>query len=151
MIEETVLIYLEANNQYLMMFRNKRENDYNKGKFIGIGGHIESGETPEEALVREVKEETNLDLINFTKRGEIRFLFDDYIEIMHVYHSIYFIGLLKPSSDEGEIMWIDKTAVFNLNIFESDKIFLKDLMENNDYFKYEFNYKGGNFIGYKKY
>ena len=61
-MNQTVMIYLEKENQYLMLYRNKKEKDINKNKYIGVGGHVEKGETPDQALIREDKEETGLDL-----------------------------------------------------------------------------------------
>ena len=58
----TTLCYLEKENSYLMLHRVKKEKDINKDKWIGVGGHFEADETPEECLLREVKEETNLDV-----------------------------------------------------------------------------------------
>ena len=66
---ETVLCYLFKDEEVLMLYRNKKKIDINKGKWIGVGGHIESGEDCDVALIREVKEETNLDLLSFVKRG----------------------------------------------------------------------------------
>ena len=80
---DTVLAYIEKDNQYLLLFRNKKKVDINKGKWIGVGGHIEKGETPEDTLIREVKEETNLDVIEYQKRGRVYFCYDDIEEKMH--------------------------------------------------------------------
>ena len=55
-MDETVLAYIEIEGLYLMLYRNKKKNDMNEGKWMGVGGHIERGETPDQALVREVKE-----------------------------------------------------------------------------------------------
>ena len=77
-MDETVLIYLEKDNKYLMMFRNKKLNDMNKGKYIGVGGHIEEDETKGQALVREVAEETSLILKSYTYRAKLTFINDSY-------------------------------------------------------------------------
>ena len=86
-IDETVLCYIEKDQDYLMIYRNKKENDMSEGKWMGVGGHIEKGETPDEALIREVKEETNLTLLSYEMRGIIYFQNDDYEEVMYLYTS----------------------------------------------------------------
>ena len=72
----TTLCYLEQNGYYLMLHRNKKKNDANHEKWIGIGGHFEEGESPEDCLVREVKEETGLQLLSFRFRGLVTFVSD---------------------------------------------------------------------------
>lgn len=56
----TTLCYIEKNGCYLMLHRTKKEHDYNKNKWIGIGGKFENGESPEDCAVREIREETGL-------------------------------------------------------------------------------------------
>ena len=70
----TTLCYIEKDNKYLMLHRTKKENDLNEGKWIGVGGKFEKGETPEECLLREVKEETGLTLIKYRLRAVITFI-----------------------------------------------------------------------------
>ena len=72
MINST-LCYIEQDNSYLMLYRNKKENDLNEGKWVGVGGKFEKGESPEECLIREVKEETGFELSSFVLRGIITF------------------------------------------------------------------------------
>ena len=140
-MDKTVLCYLEKNDCYLMLYRNKKEHDLNEGKWIGIGGHIEQGETKEEALIREIKEETNLDLKSFKYYGEIIFVNDDYSEVMYLYTSNDFTGDMKPC-DEGELRWIKKSEILNLNLWEGDRIFLPMLMSGKDNIKLKLVYSG---------
>ena len=81
-MDKTVLCYLEKDNQYLMLFRNKKEHDLNGSKWIGVGGHLEDGETKEEALYREIIEETGLRINSYIYRGELLFINDDFEEII---------------------------------------------------------------------
>lgn len=129
-MDKTVLIYLIKDNCYLMLYRNKKKNDLNEGKYIGIGGHIEKGETKEQALIREVKEETGLLLNSFVYRGEIIFINDKYKEIMYLYTSDDFVGELKECN-EGSLSWIPIENVIDLPLWEGDKVFL-DLLKNNE-------------------
>ena len=70
----TTLCYIEQDGKYLMLHRTKKKKDINKDKWIGVGGHAEEGEGPEECLLREVKEETGLTLTSYQFRGLITFI-----------------------------------------------------------------------------
>ena len=149
MVEEVVLAYIEKNNQYLMLLRNKRDKDINKGKYIGVGGHLEKGETKEEALVREIKEETNLDVVKYEYRGRIVFEnTSDNNEIMYLFHVSEVKGEISEC-DEGTLSWIDKDKIFDLNLWEGDIIFLKPFMESNDFINLFLRYDGDKLISYK--
>ena len=138
---ETVLAYIEQNHQYLLLYRNKKKNDINEGKWIGVGGHLEKGETPEDALIREIKEETNLDVIAFSKRGIVYFINNNISEVMHLYVVTDVKGSLKEC-DEGELKYIDIDKIDELPMWEGDKIFLGYIKENRPYFELELIYDG---------
>lgn len=140
MNKETVLCYIEKEHQYLMLFRNKKENDINKGKYIGIGGHIELDESKEEALIREVKEETGLTLDNYQYRGKILFQSDNLVEIMHLYTANDFSGNII-NCDEGELVWINIDDLLKYPHWEGDEYFLKKLINNEPYFEMSLIYK----------
>lgn len=144
-MNQTVMIYLEKDNQYLMLYRNKKKKDINKNKYIGVGGHVEKGETPDEAVVREVKEETGLDLLSFNKRGLVYFVLNGYEEEMYIYTSLDFKGELIECN-EGELSWIDKDNVISLPIWEGDKYFLKHLLEDEKYFEMRLVYENDKLI-----
>ena len=147
-IDMTVLAYIEKDNSYLMLLRNKKKHDINANKWIGVGGHLEKGETPEDALFREIKEETGLDVISYSKKGLIHFNYDDISELMHLYVVNDFKGNLIES-DEGTLRWIKKCDLFSLELWEGDKIFLKKLINNEPYFELELNYLKDKLISYK--
>ena len=109
-MKKTTLIYIEKDDKYLMLHRNKKVNDINKDKWIGVGGHVEENETIDECVVREVKEETDLDLISYKLRGEVLFVLNGYEELMYVYTSNEFQGVLKECN-EGTLEWIDKNKI----------------------------------------
>lgn len=138
--ECTTLCYIEKDGQYLLIYRQGKTNDENDGKYIGVGGHIEKGETPEECVVREVLEETGLKLISYRLRGLITFVFEDKDEIAYLYTSDDVEGDLKECCNEGILKWIDKDKLLKLPIWEGDKIFLKLLDERDEYFSLKLVY-----------
>lgn len=65
----TTLCYIENEGAYLMLHRISKKNDVNKDKWIGVGGHFEGDESPEDCLLREVREETGLTLTSLAVQG----------------------------------------------------------------------------------
>lgn len=127
---QTTLCYLGNNQQYLLLHRTKKQNDVNKDKWIGIGGKFEEGESPEDCLLREVKEETGLALLSYKYCGIITFVSNNCpTEHMHLFTADKWEGT-PIECDEGELAWIDKKDFLKLPMWEGDKIFL-DLMEQN--------------------
>ncbi len=138
--ELTTLCYIERDGSYLMMHRTKKEKDINKDKWIGIGGHFEYGESPDECLLREVDEETGLTLISYTARGVITFIYGkNVVEYMHLYTADGFTGEIHDC-DEGELVWVKKEKVMELPIWEGDKIFFRLLNERRDFFSLKLVY-----------
>ncbi len=144
--ELTTLCYIEKDDKYLMLHRVKKEHDINKDKYIGVGGHFEYGESPDECLKREVFEETGLKLLSYRPRGIVTFIYGDakrpedrIVEYMHLYTADEYEGELIDC-DEGELIWIEKTKVSELPIWEGDKIFFRLLEERNDYFSLKLVY-----------
>ena len=120
----TTLCYLEEGDKYLMLHRTKKEEDLNAGKWIGVGGHVEKGESITACLKREVKEETGLELKKYAYRGYIDFLNDLYPpERMYLYVGKSFEGELIDC-DEGELKWVKKEEVMNLPLWEGDRVFM---------------------------
>ncbi len=142
----TTLCYIQQENNYLMLLRNKKQIDLNKNKWIGVGGKFEEGESPEECLLREVKEETGLTLLRYKLRGVITFVSDEWgCEYMHLFTADAFEGELI-TCDEGELRWIPKEDVLNLNLWEGDKLFLKLLQEDSPFFTMKLRYVGDTLV-----
>ncbi len=138
----TTLCYIENEDSYLMMHRVKKENDINKDKWIGVGGHFERGESPEDCLLREVREETGLALERYKLRGVITFLTDSYEpEYMFLYTADEYSGKLTDC-DEGTLEWVKKSDVYDLPIWEGDKVFFRLLEEGREFFSLKLRYEG---------
>ena len=130
----STLCHIIQDDKYLMMHRVKKEKDINKDKWIGVGGNFEYGESPEECLLREVKEETGLTLLNYKFRGIVTFVYgENVVEYMHLFTSDSFEGEMTDC-DEGELVWVPIKDVCSLPIWEGDKVFLKLLEEDREFF-----------------
>ena len=142
--EMTTLCYIEKDGAYLMLHRVKRTDDPNAGKWLGVGGHFEHGESPEECLIREVREETGLTLTSFTHRGVITFCYDDNpTEYMHLFTADGFEG--EPGDcDEGVLKWVEKDRIDALPMWEGDRVFFRLLNEGyGPFFSLKLVYRGG--------
>ena len=138
----TTLCYIEKGDSYLMLHRVSKKHDVNKDKWIGIGGHFEENESPEECLLREAKEETGLTLTSWKFRGIVTFISEGWnTEYMCLYTADGYEGEIIPCN-EGVLEWIRKEDLIKLNLWEGDKIFLKLLQENAPFFSLKLAYKG---------
>lgn len=145
-MENTTLIYIEKNSKYLMLHRTKKENDINRDKWIGIGGHFEEAESPEDCVKREVMEETGLTLNSMKYRGIVTFVSDDnFTEFMHLFWSDDFSGNIKECN-EGELEWVEKSRMKELPHWEGDEIFLDLLEKRVPFFSLKLVYKKGELL-----
>ena len=138
----TTLCYIERDDKYLMMHRISKKNDINKDKWIGVGGHFEDGESPEECIKREIFEETGykVALKDLNYRGIVTFISEkgDY-ELMSLFTCRAPEGEPKEC-DEGTLEWVKKKDVLSLNLWEGDKIFLRLLEEGDKFFSLKLAY-----------
>ncbi|MEI3226836.1 MAG: 8-oxo-dGTP diphosphatase [Lachnospiraceae bacterium] len=138
----TTICYIEQDGNYLMLHRTKKENDQSHDKWLGVGGKFEKDESPDECILREVKEETGLTLTSYQLRGVMTFVSDIWeTEYMFIYTADRFEGELTECS-EGDLQWIKKTEVMNLKLWEGDKIFLKKLIDGDGFFTVKMEYEG---------
>ncbi|MBP3736235.1 MAG: 8-oxo-dGTP diphosphatase [Lachnospiraceae bacterium] len=142
MISLSTLCYMERDGRYLMLHRTVKKNDINKDKWIGVGGHFLADESPEECLIREVQEETGYTLTAFRFRGIVTFVSGGgETEYMHLYTADAWTGEEIPC-DEGELAWVEKDRITNLNLWEGDRIFLRLLAEDAPFFSLKLVYDG---------
>ena len=138
----TTLCYIENEGAYLMLHRISKKNDVNKDKWIGVGGHFEGDESPEDCLLREVREETGLTLTSWRFRGLVTFKAEGWdTEYMCLYTADKYEGEMI-TCNEGTLEWVKKEDVLKLNIWEGDKIFFRLLDENQDFFSLKLVYNG---------
>ena len=141
-VQMTTLGYIETRESYLMLHRVKKEQDVNEGKWIGIGGKFEYGESPEECMIREAKEETGLAVTSMKFRGILTFICDKQgPEYICLYTIDGFSGQLKEC-DEGELLWVPKDEIFGLNLWEGDRIFFDLLQKDVPFFSLKLCYEG---------
>ena len=138
----TSLCYIQRDSEYLMLHRVTKENDCNRDKWIGIGGKFEDGESPHECVRREALEETGLVLEQLRFRGIVTFVSDVWeTEYMHLFTCTGYSGTEHPC-DEGVLEWIDKKALYDLQLWEGDRIFLRLLEEERPFFSLKLVYRG---------
>lgn len=142
-MKQTTLCYLERGDEYLMLHRVKKANDASHDKWIGVGGKCEADESPDECMVREVREETGLDVLDWRYRGIVTFISDVWpCEYMHLFTASRWAGE-EHLCDEGDLEWVDKQRLFNLTLWEGDKIFLRLLMNpDQPFFSLKLEYHG---------
>lgn len=137
----TTLCYLEQDGQWLMLHRIKKKNDVNKDKWIGVGGHAEAYESPEDCLLREVKEETGLTLTDYRFRGIVTFALQDVeTQYMCLYTATGWDGELLPDCREGVLEWVPKEKVKELALWDGDQVFFKLLEEDAPFFSLKLSY-----------
>ena len=141
-MKQTTLCYLERGDEYLMLHRIKKKNDENHDKWIGVGGKFEAGESPEDCMHREIFEETGLTVTDYRYRGIVTFVSDIYeTEYMHLLTVTDWTGEAREC-DEGELAWIKKKKLFDLTLWQGDRIFLKLLQEDVPFFSLKLTYQG---------
>ena len=148
-----------------MMFRGKKPNDPNAGKWIGIGGKFKEGETADECMLREVREETGIELSEYHFHGVIRFRSDAWeYEDMYLYSAKAPAGAAVvptaaavqitsgagalPDCSEGDLQWIPKEEILNLPLWEGDKLFLRELIAGKDKIEMTLIYEEENLVGH---
>ena len=142
----TTLCYIEKDEKYLMLHRIKKVNDENHDKWIGVGGKFESGESPEDCLLREVREETGLELTKYQFRGLVTFVSNEWgTEYMHLFTATEYEGEMKEC-EEGELVWVPKKEIPNLNLWEGDNVFFRLLEETQAFFSLKLRYEGEDLV-----
>lgn len=145
-MKNTTLCYIRRGEEILLLHRIKKAHDENEGKWIGVGGKLEEGESPDECLLREVREETGLRLTDWRCRGIVTFVSDRWEgEYMHLFTADGFEGELSDC-DEGELKWIPRSAIPTLPQWEGDRIFLGLIERDTPFFHLKLCYEGDRLV-----
>lgn len=145
----TTLCYIRSEGKWLLLHRTKKEHDENAGKWIGVGGKFEAGESPEECLVREVLEETGLNLTSYKFRGIVTFISDVWDdEMMFLYTADSFSGEITKC-DEGVLEWVPEEKLPELPMWEGDRIFFDLIKSNHPFFSLKLSYEGESLVSAK--
>ena len=145
-MKQTTLCYLERGDEYLMLHRTKKKNDENHDKWVGVGGKFEAGESPEDCMMREILEETGFTVTDYRYRGIVTFVSNLYgTEYMHLFTVTGWTGEAREC-DEGELAWIKKQKLFDLTMWQGDRIFLKLLEEDAPFFSLKLTYQGDELV-----
>ncbi len=148
-MERTTLCYIRRGGMYLLLHRVGREGDINGGKWLGVGGHFEGDETPEQCIRREIKEETGLDAVTADFRGIVFFDSDAYPpEEMYLFVCDEFSGTLTDHCDEGELAWVPRDRLTELPMWEGDRIFLNMIARGERNFRLHLTYSGDSLKSY---
>ena len=148
-MKNTTLCYIEKDGKYLMIHRVKKVEDINKDKWVGVGGKFEETETPFDCVRREIFEETGLVPGKLNYRGLVTFVSDEFgTEYMHLFHTDEFSGTMTRDCNEGNLEWVDKRKIYDLPLWEGDKIFLDLLDKNVPFFSLKLVYKGQELISH---
>lgn len=141
-MKRSTLCYMEKDGCYLMLLRNKKKADVNAGKWIGVGGKFEEGETPEECLLREVREETGVSLRKYALVGVIGFRLEGTEdEDMYLYRATAWDGDVNMDCSEGTLKWIPKDEIMDLELWEGDRLFLERMLRGNEKVSMDLFYK----------
>ena len=141
-MHNSTLCYILRGNDVLMLHRVKKKNDINHDKWIGVGGKFERFESPEDCLLREVKEETGLTMLAPRFRGLVTFVSDEWgVEYMHLFTCTAFSGDLTEC-DEGDLVWLPKAELLGKKMWAGDRLFLRALDERTDFFTLKLRYEG---------
>ena len=156
MAELTTLCYIECGGKILFINKSE-EDDPNCGKYLGIGGHFETAESPDQCVLREISEETGItadELGDFRYRGIVTFVSDRYgVEYMHVFSASYTGAreVTPGSCSEGKLMWIPLSDIYGLPVWEGDKVMFDCLYkERCSFFSLRLEYEGDTLVGCEK-
>ncbi len=139
----TTLCYIERDNSYLMLHRTKKSLDENAGKWIGLGGHLEPGESPGDCVLREIREESGLSVTDLRLRGILTFILPDWGDELTFLYTARTEEDPRQDCAEGVLQWVPVDQVMSLPLWEGDRYFLPLLRSREDCFSLKLIYAPG--------
>jgi len=136
----TTLCYIAHEGSYLMLHRIRKAGDENHGKWIGVGGHLEEHESPREGMVREIREETGLEVRDLKLRGLISFVLPAWGDELTFLYTASSESRAVRDCPEGVLAWIPREEVLSLPLWEGDRVFLPLLTSRTDCFSLKLVY-----------
>lgn len=137
---ETTLLLLRKDNQILLALKKK---GFGEGKYNGVGGKLELGETPEQAMIREAEEEISITPIHYEKVGEneySEFIKDEPVNLVfHLYVTYSWLGEPKET-EEMKPFWFDIDKIPYNKMFSADIYWLPQVLEGKKikgYFEFD--------------
>lgn len=149
MTKLATICYIDNGKELLLLHRNKKPHDVHAGKWISVGGKLEPGETPEECAIREIREETGLQVDRLTMIGMITFpeFTPGHDWYTYVFRVTDFSGELQEC-DEGTLEWVPYEEVLQKPTWTGDYIFLEWVLEHRPFFSAKFSYVEGELDSY---
>lgn len=145
-MRNTTLCYMFSGNRVLMLYRNKKENDVNGGKWVGVGGKFLPNESPDACLLREVYEETSIVPLSYELRGIVRFCSDVWEDETMYLYAAYTESEELAYCDEGELNWIEVDRIMELPMWEGDRYFLEPLIRGEKNINLDLKYEGDELV-----
>lgn len=146
-MNSTLCYIRNEKNEYLLIHRNRKADDLNEGKWIGVGGKFEEGETSDECVVREVFEETGLKLTDYHLHGVVKFISDKWEnEDMYLYSATGYTGTLRDECEEGDLAWVPAEKVLTLPTWEGDRYFIEPLLKGQKHIDMVVEYEGDTLV-----
>lgn len=132
--------YIKNGGDYLMLYRNKKPHDVNRGKWIGVGGKLEPGEAPEECVRREVREETGLEVTDYKLAGFMTFIYEDRAPEYIFIYTARALGRAFVPCDEGTLAWVPAEKIAELPLWDGDRLYIDHLIKGHEYFSIKLTY-----------
>jgi 8-oxo-dGTP diphosphatase len=133
------LCLVRHGNDLLLLKRGAHKRVF-PNKYNGLGGHIERGESPTAGAIREIKEESGLDVHNIRLRGIIHIDAGHSNGIMLFVYTAESLSREFIDSEEGRLEWVPLIEIQNKDLVEDLYILIPHLFESEELFSAHVHY-----------